>query len=130
MATAVADWVKSKQLANVCFIPVPLGKDRQQVRGHNQVVSVLQQSSQTYVGDVLSRTKETVPQASLDRQHRLYSIKNAFVCDVQKIKTLSYPIIILLDDVVTTGATLNEARATLVPHLHPDTTLICLALAH
>ena len=93
-------------------------------------MSVLRQNSLTYVSDVLTRTKETVPQSSLDRQRRLHNIKNAFVCDVQKVKKLSYPIIILLDDVVTTGATLNEARATLVPHLHPDTTLICLALAH
>jgi predicted amidophosphoribosyltransferase len=86
--------------------------------------------TQYSVASVLTRTKETVPQVSLGRQQRLHNIKGIFQCDAELLVPFSGQTLILLDDVATTGATLNEARATLVPYLPADTKLICLALAH
>jgi len=129
LASLISAWIDQKQLVDVCFIPIPLGKNRQRNRGHNQVLSVLQQTSFP-VQSVLHRVRETSPQVSLNRQQRLHNIKDIFEVDDHELASLTGKTLIILDDVITTGATLNEARATLTPHLPPDTQLICLALAH
>jgi predicted amidophosphoribosyltransferase len=129
LANLLTTWTDKKRFADVCFIPIPLGKDRQRERGHNQVLSVLKKTRYS-AESVLSRVTETAPQVSLSRQQRLHNITGIFQCDTQLLKKMSSKTFILFDDVVTTGATLNEARATLAPHLPPDTKLICLALAH
>jgi len=130
LSSIVSAWVDSKQLQDVYFVPIPLGTEREKSRGHNQVLSVLQRSTHLHQKFLLSRTKETIPQASLNKQQRQRNVKNIFTCDSKYLTALAGSTIILLDDVVTTGATLNEARATLTPHLPPDTKLICLAMAH
>jgi len=129
LANLLTTWTQHNQLRDVCFIPIPLGKNRQRERGHNQVLSVLQKTDYA-VAPALSRVKETAPQVSLDRQQRLHNIKGIFQCDTKSLATISGKTLILFDDVVTTGATLHEARATLAPHVPSDTKLICLALAH
>lgn len=129
LANLLVSWTSQKQLKEVCFVPIPLGNARKRKRGHNQVLSILIKTDYS-VTSALTREIETAPQASLDRRQRLHNIKGIFRCNIKLTATLSGTTLILLDDVVTTGATLHEARATLAPHLPPDTTLICLALAH
>jgi ComF family protein len=130
LADCLTRWIKEKNLDEACFIPIPLGKKRLQERGHNQVLSVLRQSNFHYLHSALNRSVETVPQTTLSRTERLQNIKGIFSCDNTAVESISQRTVILLDDVVTTGATLNEARATLAPHLPPNTKLICVALAH
>jgi predicted amidophosphoribosyltransferase len=130
LAEILEDWIQSKQLEDICFLPIPLGKERLHERGHNQVTSILNQTDYTQAKNVLTRTKETVPQVSLKRQQRLLNVQNIFSCDIEKVSVITAKVIIILDDVTTTGATLNEARATLAPHVPPDTTLLCVALTH
>jgi len=129
LANLLITWIQQNQLADACFIPIPLGKDRLRERGHNQVLSVLHTTDYA-VAPVLARVKETAPQVSLNRHQRLHNIKGIFQCDTKSLATMSGKTLVLFDDVVTTGATLNEARATLAPHLPANTQLICLALAH
>ena len=129
LANTLTTWIDQKKLGEVCFIPIPLGKNRQHKRGHNQVISVLNRTSYD-TEHVLTRVTETVPQVSLGRHQRLQNIKGVFQCDVEALLKVSGKTLILLDDVVTTGATLAEARAVLTPHLPPDTRLLCLGLAH
>jgi predicted amidophosphoribosyltransferase len=78
---------------------------------------------------ILIKTKDTPPQTTLQRQARLKNIKDAFVAMTPKIMPEPATLIIV-DDVVTTGATLMAARAALTPQLPPTTQIICLALAH
>ena len=129
LAQLLLTWTAEKQLQKVLVVPIPLGPERQRSRGHNQVVSILKHTPHS-IKPILKRITETAPQASLGKQQRLSNIKGIFQCDPELLASLSDSTLILLDDVVTTGATLNEARATLAPHLPPDTKLICLALAH
>ena len=93
------------------IIPVPLHKKRLRERTYNQAELVAKKIAQ-YLGlpmrvDVLKRIKNTSPQTEIsDRRARRENIKNAFACarpEAVKGKT-----IILVDDVATTGATLNE----------------------
>jgi len=93
------------------IIPIPLHKKRLRKRTYNQAELVAKKIAQ-YLGlpmrvDVLKRIKNTSPQTEIsDRRARRENIKNAFACarpEAVKGKT-----IILVDDVATTGATLNE----------------------
>jgi ComF family protein len=129
LANLLLTWIHQKQLTDVCLIPIPLGKKRQRERGYNQVFSVLQKTHCS-TQSVLKRTRETPPQTSLNKRQRLHNISGIFRCDIESLVKISAKTVILFDDVATTGATLNEARATLAPHLPSDTRLICLALAH
>ena len=102
------------------IIPLPLHKKRVRERGYNQaellaheVAPVLNVEMCT---DLLIRTRNTAQQVGLSRDERRENIKNAFVVtgsDPVQGLTLSSKTIILVDDVVTTGATLNEAAKVL-----------------
>lgn len=101
------------------LIPVPLSKKRLRKRGFNQT-ELLAKEIATIGGDsfcllhtdLLKKIKDTPSQTALERKKRLKNIDGAFaVRDAEKIKDRN---IILLDDVTTTGATLNEARKILL----------------
>jgi predicted amidophosphoribosyltransferase len=85
--------------------------------------------SQT-VTTLLERQIETLPQSHLSKKDRAENIQHAFVYRGNKEWWQAYDRVILIDDVVTTGATLMAARAALAPHLSPHLKLDCVALAH
>jgi ComF family protein len=96
-------------------IPIPLHKKRLLYRGFNQseiLAQILcQKFSWPLAIDILKKVKSTRSQADLKAQDRLTNIKNAFkVMDQNLVKNKN---IILIDDVFTTGATLNEAAKVL-----------------
>ena len=127
----LGQWL-SDQPDDILFIPIPLGQKRLRQRGHNQIETVIQACPvPAHMNTrLLKRSTETLPQSQLDKKRRSQNIKNAFRYTNVNIDFSQYSQVILIDDVVTTGSTLNEARATLVPHLPADIPLTCLALAH
>jgi len=95
------------------IVPIPLYKDRIRQRGFNQALELANFfSRQTTINidhTVLKRIKPTMSQRGLSAKERKQNIKNAFA-----IKSdLSYKHIILVDDVMTTGNTVNEAAKVL-----------------
>lgn len=100
---------------NCVIMPVPLHKRREIKRGFNQAGLIAKEIAEffktPYCEDVLKRTKNTEPQTETsNHEQRLENIKNAFTC--RKPELVAEKRIIIVDDVMTTGATLNEcARA-------------------
>jgi ComF family protein len=92
---------------------VPLNKVRQRERGYNQSNSMAEHYSYltntSYNPDFLIRTRNTVSQTQLKKGERIQNVKNAFIC-TQSLDGMS---ILVLDDVVTTGSTLNECSRVL-----------------
>lgn len=110
------------------IIPVPLSRGRMRARGFNQVAEILRaQNIEVPVEtSVLIRTRDTRPQTELERSERLMNVRDAFgVTHAERIRGKH---ILLIDDVVTTGATLSAAKAALL-RCNPAS-IICLALAH
>jgi ComF family protein len=122
--------------APVVIIPVPLSRRREHERGYNQVTRIAHQAKKysptiTLVTDILSRTRHTSTQTSLSREARLSNVAGAFtVSNSHLLSQYDSSTIVILDDVLTTGATLTAARTTLAPHIPPSATLLTIAIAH
>jgi len=97
------------------IVPVPLHKMRLREREFNQSESLARHLSKASgIGlrnDLIVRTRKTKPQTSLNPKQRLKNIQGAFsVIDKTSVKGLS---ILVVDDVMTTGCTINEVCRTL-----------------
>lgn len=119
----------------VLLVPIPLGEKRLKERGYNQVENIInnlpKQSIHSANSFLLFRSRETFPQTSLAKIDRLKNMKSAFSCNKKALlRTYKGQTIIIVDDVVTTGATMDAARAELARQLPPSAKIICLALAH
>jgi ComF family protein len=97
------------------LIPVPLHKKRLLERGFNQsellALKIFERFGWLAERGALVRSRKTEPQVSLDGKGRKENIKDAFsVVEVSKILNKK---IVLLDDVFTTGATMEECARVL-----------------
>jgi len=108
----------SKPQKNYIVIPIPLSKKRLDWRGFNQAEIIAREFSEHFKYELnldLKRIKYKKPQAELSEKERLNNLKSAFsyLSDKNNKNILDGNTIILVDDVATTGATLNEAARTL-----------------
>jgi competence protein ComFC len=96
------------------IVPVPLHPTRQRQRGYNQAALLATEVGVhlqlPIIQDVLVRTKATAPQVDLAAQERRANVQDAFRCTGN---SLSGKHVMLIDDVCTTGSTLESACATL-----------------
>lgn len=101
------------------ILPVPLSKERLQTRGFNQAWelahALARQSGSAAKADgaLLLRVKNTRPQTELLRQERLANVKGAFLVDPLRTHEIKGKRVMLVDDVMTSGATLFAAAASL-----------------
>ena len=95
------------------LIALPLAIDRQRERGYNQAQEIARVIS-AHTGIPLlprgfSRVRATPPQAALPWTERAKNVRGAFACELD----LSALTVALVDDVMTTGASLTEAARVL-----------------
>ncbi len=100
-----------KQHSNAVLVPVPLSASRERWRGFNQAALIAQviakELNMEYL-PILKRTKHTKAQAKLTEQERLINMKDCFKV-VGNVPNQA----ILIDDVITTGTTINECARVL-----------------
>ena len=113
MAKRYGDWIKQKRIQAI--VPVPLHKRRRKKRGFNQA-EVLAKELGRELGipvltNLLIRVRDTRPQKELNEAERKNNLKRAFKIS-GSIVQLNY--ILLLDDIYTTGSTLDAAAAALL----------------
>lgn len=97
-----------KNIKDTIIIPVPLHKKRLNWRGFNQseeLAKILAKKFSLEISTELKRIRHKKPQTQLKKQKRKENIKNCFAWSGEKIQNKN---IILIDDVTTTGSTLNE----------------------
>ena len=99
-------------------IPIPINKKRMQERGFNQThiyTKFLSKKLQArYSPDILKRKPSPQKQALVHNKHaRFENVKNCFYISQKNLSFVRGKDIIIVDDVMTTGATLNEAEKTL-----------------
>jgi len=97
------------------IIPVPLHRDKEALRSFNQSYLIGKYLSQftgkPILKDALIRVKDTKEQSKLTKEERLKNIYNAFKAFPDMIINKD---VLLVDDVITTGSTVNEASKALV----------------
>ena len=112
-ATQMAEQLKSRDSLPQLLIPIPLHPRRLRERGYNQSLELAKQlSKQLNISvrhDILSRIRDTPPQASLPFSDRKKNMKQAF-----QLKRIDIPShVALVDDVLTTGHTATVAAKSL-----------------
>lgn len=93
------------------FVPIPLYSSRERERGYNHAEILANELSKRLGlpnSDVLIRNKNTKTQFKLDKEERKGNVKGAFSLR-PNIPISQYPNIFLVDDILTTGATIVEA---------------------
>ena len=108
-ALASSDWL----------VPIPLAPQRLVSRGYNQaweLVKALRARAAPApqgLADALTRLGEAPNQHSLPREQRLRNLRGAFAASPQHVERLRGQRVLLVDDVSTTGATLQSAALAL-----------------
>ena len=95
------------QWEQATIIPVPLHASRMRQRGYNQAQLIAQELAKNFKLPIhktlIQRIKKTQEQTQLNAESRRRNLNNAFKLNTPPPKT-----VILIDDVVTTGSTVNE----------------------
>lgn len=117
LMTQVPSFIKFA--SNAILVPVPLHPSKLNKRGFNQSLllakAIASLAKGTKVQEILKRVKKTQTQAHLDKKNRQMNVKNAFAISTKYAinSALTY---IIVDDVFTTGSTLNECAKVLNQH--------------
>lgn len=107
-------WVEPALDAADLVLPLPLSRARLRTRGFNQALLLARQLAPDKTeARMLLRIKDTPAQSTLQRQQRLDSVKDAFALEPLWAPQIKGARVVLVDDVMTSGATLFAAARVL-----------------
>lgn len=110
----LSEHLQSSSTTRVTLVPIPSYRSRSQERGFNQSTLIAQWFSEGLVGSrvipLLTKTRATLPQARLTRRKRLTNLADSMLCTEPLNPKELY---LIIDDVITTGATCEEAQRAL-----------------
>lgn len=110
IAQVMRDKLEFEQLSADYIIPVPLNKKRMRIRGFNQaekIASYISEYTNIPIIDCVKRNRNTKRLYALNKFQREKELKNAFEVKGGSEKIIGKRII-LVDDIFTTGTTVNE----------------------
>ena len=124
-------WKKLEIIDTIDFIiPVPLQKKRFRERGYNQITTFSKALSDVWqipiLKDVLYRKQYSKTQVRKNRSERGQEIANAF--EIKNVPNLEGKHFLVLDDVLTTGATLESCCKELQKIKNIKISIICIAM--
>lgn len=104
----LAEYWQDNRLPADVLVPVPLHASRQRERGYNQAALLAQELAAAaglpVIEGCLVRARQTASQMTLKRVERKTNVRDAFACVDDRLASRQ---VLLLDDVCTTGATLE-----------------------
>lgn len=126
-ARLYGDWVRRLEIDLV--VPVPLSKKRMRRRGYNQADLFGKRFAElcglAYDAQKLIRIRNTAPQKQLSVQERKNNLKNAFKINGNVVNLKR---ILLIDDIYTTGSTIDAAALVLKQSGIEDVFYICISI--
>lgn len=116
-----------------CLLPVPLHKKKERVRGYNQSELLARGmgsiTGQPVVTDVLYRQTENQSQTKQDKIGRWHNTKDIFGANLENGEKLYGKHVIIVDDVITTGSTLEACCRALSAIPDIKISFACFAMA-
>ena len=113
------------------IIPVPLHPKKEKLRGYNQSMSIakgIQEILKTEIEiTTLQRTVDTESQTKKNKYSRWENVGNVF--EIRDLEKLKHKHILLIDDVVTTGSTLESCVTTLQQIEGIKVSIVTIAIA-
>lgn len=110
------------------LVPVPTGTARLRQRGYNPAAQLASHlGGPRALPFALWRTQAGAPQSSLSRQGRLLNMRRAFVLNPQYRADIQGRRVLLVDDVMTTGATVHAAARVLQRAGPASLQVLCMA---
>lgn len=101
-----------------CVVPVPLHRWRLLRRRYNQSAllarTLAKLAGKRFLHDALRRTRNTAQQAGLTREERQKNVEDAFTVPEKRSDAVAGKAVLLVDDVLTTGATLHACTEALL----------------
>lgn len=115
LASRLAPFVTAQEWPIELVVPVPLGKKRMDERGYNQVGLVAMPLASLnhwmYKPNAISRIRDSRSQVGLTPIERQENVANAFQGDP---RIIDGKIVLLVDDIATTGATVRSCASALL----------------
>lgn len=112
LADALHPLIRDRERNIDVVVPIPLHWHRRMSRGYNQAEAIAKPLAQ-HLGlplvKALRRTRPTKPQARLSREQRRTNLRLAFATMPHRYAKIANKRLLLVDDVFTTGATLEAA---------------------
>lgn len=119
--------IQALALADV-VLPVPLSRQRMQERGYNPAAQLAQKLSPSHHHlHTLVRTTHAPAQSALSRRQRLRNLRHAFEVPANQQHFIIQRHVLLVDDVMTTGATAHSASLALLQAGAQSVHILCLA---
>lgn len=126
-ARLYGSWVQKLDITIAA--PIPLSKKRKRQRGYNQADLFARRFSElcglAYNADLLVRTRNTLPQKELSVRERKNNLKNAFKINGNVVNLKR---ILLIDDIYTTGSTIDAAALVLKQSGVKDIYFLCISI--
>lgn len=113
---------KIKKFAPDVIVPIPIHKSKQRMRGYNQADILAQgigrELSIPVLSHLLIRNKKTLPQKQLNDKERLRNLQEAFEYNQREADRYGHKInsVLLVDDIYTTGSTMEVCSDVLMKH--------------
>jgi ComF family protein len=108
LGRALLGCLRTEDFTAELVIPVPLHPRRERKRGYNQATLLAARLGKEVGNNVVRRRKNTATQTGLTRRQRALNVRGAFQCR-RRIEGC----VLIVDDVQTTGATVNALAHTL-----------------
>lgn len=118
IAHMMAEWIRKGAFEYDAVLTVPCSKGRKKVRGFDHTLYIARNLSDNLGMDIcegsIQRVKETKRLKGLTKQERLLELENAFT--IQEGEAFYGKRLLLIDDILTTGATLSACTQAILPY--------------
>ena len=110
-------WAEDTLAQADLVLPMPLSRERLASRGYNQALLLARKlSPEKTQAQMLLRTRDTPAQSTLSRRERIANLEHALALDPLQAARVRHRRVVVVDDVMTSGASLYAAARALRSH--------------